>query len=247
MMLEAVAATVLVSLLSLSGAAFLYFKKKTLDAVVFLMVSFATGSLLGAAFLHLLPEAVEGMDAHAVFATALGAMLLFFILEHLIHWHHGHHDHSTHEKPVGYLVILGDAFHNFFDGVAIAAGFTAAPELGITATIAIIMHEIPQELSDFSLLLYAGFAAKKALLFNLLSGLTAVVGALAFFYLSSHVQNMEFYGLAFAAGGFIYIAATDLIPEIHKERGIPKSALQLGAMLAGIAMIWALSSFMHAH
>lgn len=245
MLLEILLATVFVSLLSLTGILLLFLQKKMQEAVVFVILGFATGSLLAAAFFDLLPEAIGGLDSGLVFATTLGGMIVFFILERLVYWHHEHHDHKGHEKPVAYLVLIGDGIHNFFDGVAIAAAFLASLPLGIATTFAIMMHEIPQEISDYTLLTYAGFSKKKALLYNLLSGLVAVLGALFFFYMSSYVENLQFYGLAFAAGGFIYIAASDLIPELHKQSKM-QAWIQLVAILAGIAVMWLLTSWMPA-
>ncbi len=235
-----IVATVVVSLISLVGISLLSLNKKTMNEIVFIILSFATGSLLAAAFFDLFPEAIGKMDSNTVFATALAGIITFFVLERLVHWHHEHHDHAKHEKPIGYLVLVGDGVHNFFDGVAIAASFITSVELGVTTTIAIIAHEIPQELSDFTLLTYAGFSVKKALAFNLISALTAILGALGFFYLSGHIANLEAYGLAFTAGAFIYIAGTDLLPELHKEEERSKSVIQLAAMLIGIVTIWAL-------
>ncbi len=242
--MEAVAATVVVSLVSLVGIGLLALKKGTMEKAVFFIVSFATGSLLGAAFLDLLPESIEGIAPKVAFAYVIAGMMIFFILERLVHWHHAHHDHAEHEKPLGYLTLIGDAMHNFFDGFAIAASFASSQALGIATTIAIIMHEIPQELSDFTLLLYSGFSVKKAILSNLLVAFTAVLGVLAFFALSQQVENLNFYGMALAAGGFIYIAGTDLIPELHKERGAWKSTLQLATVLAGIMAIWLITSML---
>ncbi|NYZ74212.1 ZIP family metal transporter [Candidatus Micrarchaeota archaeon] len=241
MLLEIVLATVFVSLLSFSGIILLSLQKKTQDALVFIILGFATGSLLAAAFFDLLPEAITGLPSGSVFAFTLAGIMVFFILESMVHWHHEHHDHKEHEKPVAYLVLIGDGIHNFFDGVAIAAGFLVSLPLGLATTFAIMMHEIPQEISDFTLLTYAGFSTKKALIANLLSGLTSVLGALFFFYLSGYVQNLQFYGLAFAAGGFIYIAASDLIPELHKQ-GKMRVWVQLAAILAGIAVMWLLAN-----
>ncbi|MEW6749057.1 MAG: ZIP family metal transporter [Candidatus Micrarchaeota archaeon] len=242
MIVEIIAATVLVSLISLVGVFLLSLKKKTMEATTFVILAFATGSLLGAAFLHLIPEMVEGMEPHDILPWVVASMLLFYLLEHLLHWHHEHHDHTTHEKPLAYLVLLGDGVHNFFDGIAISAAFLTSPEIGITATIAIMLHEIPQEVSDFTLLIYAGFSRAKALATNLLSGLTAVLGAISFFYLSELVEGLELFGLAFAAGGFVYIASTDLLPELHKERKGTKAILQFIAVLAGVLMMWVLST-----
>jgi zinc and cadmium transporter len=244
MLLEIILATVAVSLVSLVGVLLISLKKETLDGLVFVILSFAIGALLAAAFFDLFPEAIDRMESGRVFTTALAAILVFFILERLVHWHHEHHDHSQHEKPVGYMILIGDGIHNFFDGVAIAAAFMASPQIGITTTLAIMLHEIPQELSDFTLLLYAGFSKTKALLFNLLSALSAVAGALALYYLAGHIENLEAYGLAFTAGAFIYIAGTDLLPELHKEEERAKSVIQLAAMFTGILMIWALTTYL---
>lgn len=240
MLFEILLSTLLVSLLSLTGVLLLSMNKKTMDTLVFVILSFATGSLFAAAFFDLFPEALEALDSRMVFGIALGAIVVFFILERIIHWHHEHHDHTKHEKPVAYLVLVGDSIHNFFDGVAISASFLASPALGIATTLAIMLHEIPQELSDFTLLIYGGFSTKKALFFNLLSGLFAVIGAVAFFYLAGSVEKLQFYGLAFAAGGFLYIAGTDLLPELHREEKKMKSVTQLVAMLAGIVIMWLL-------
>jgi len=240
MLFEILLSTLLVSLLSLTGVLLLMINKKTMDALVFVILSFATGSLFAAAFFDLFPQALEKLDSKVVFGIALGAIVVFFILERIIHWHHEHHDHTKHEKPVAYLVLVGDSIHNFFDGVAIAASFLASPALGVATTLAIMLHEIPQELSDFTLLIYGGFSAKKALAFNLVSALFAVVGALAFYYISPLVNNLQFYGLAFAAGGFLYIAGTDLLPELHREEEKLKSMIQLAAILAGIVVMWLL-------
>lgn len=245
MILEIITATVLVSLFSLTGIVLLSFKKETVDKLVFMILAFATGSLLGAAFFDLFPEAIAGISPPLVFGTALGSILVMFILERLVHWHHEHHDHSQHEKPIAYLVLIGDGVHNFFDGVSIAASFMTSMELGITTTLAIIFHEIPQELGDFTLLIYAGFSNRKALVTNMLSGLAAVLGALAFVYFSSFIENIQFYGLAFTAGAFIYMACTDLLPELHREEKRFKSLMQLGAIIAGIATIWALTTYLH--
>jgi len=244
MILEAIAATVLVSLVSLVGVLLLTLKKQTLNEAVFYILSFATGSLLAAAFLDLLPEAIGDGDSRLALGIALGGMILFFVMERFVHWHHEHHDHSEHEKPVAYLVLAGDALHNFFDGVSIAASFSVSPALGATTTLAIMLHEIPQELSDFTLLIYAGFSTKKAIATNLLVAFTAILGALAFFYLANYVEHLETYGLALAAGGFIYIAGSDLIPELHKEKVWHKTILQLLAVLAGIAAIWLLTAYL---
>ena len=139
---------------------------------------------------------------------------------------------------LGTLTLVGDGVHNFFDGVAIAAAFMVSPPLGITTTFAIALHEIPQEIGDFGLLLYSGYTPAKALAFNLLSALAAVAGGVGFFFFSSYVEHLEAYALAMTAGMFIYIASADLLPELHKEKKARASALQLALMLLGAAAIW---------
>ncbi len=238
MIIEILAATLLVSLFSLVGVVLLLLGKKRVEQVVFVIVSFATGSLFAAAFFDLFPEAMEGLETDIVFAWALAGIVTLFVLERIVHWHHEHHDHLKHEKPVAYMVLLGDGIHNFFDGVAIAASFLTSFELGLTTTIAIVLHEIPQELSDLTLLLYAGFSREKALAANLLSALAALAGALSFLYLTEIVEGLEFYGLAFTAGIFLYIAGTDLLPELHKKEKKMETVVQLAAMLAGIILMW---------
>jgi zinc and cadmium transporter len=243
MIAEALAATFVVSMISLVGVVLLVLKKETLNEALFYILSFATGTMLGAAFLDLLPESTAGISAKAAFAMALAGMMLFFVLERVVHWHHAHHhDHPAHEKPLAYLSLFGDALHNFFDGVAIAASFAASSAIGIATTMAIIMHEIPQELGDFTLLLYGGFSVKKALASNLLVAFTAFLGVLAFFWLASYIENLDYYGMALAAGSFIYIAGSDLIPELHKETKTGRSLVQLAAVLAGILTISLLMS-----
>ncbi len=239
-------ATVIVSLISLVGIFLLSLKPKTLDALLTVFISFATGAMFAGAFIDLLPEAMEKLDSRTASLTVLVGILVFFIVEKLIYWHHHHHSkHEEKEKPLAYLNLIGDGIHNFFDGAAIAASFMASYELGIATTIAIIAHEIPQEIGDFSLLIYSGFTKTKALLFNLLSAFTAIAGALLFYYSSSFIKNSQGLGLAFAAGTFIYIAGADLMPELQKELNIRKSFVQFIAMLVGILLIWLVVTYLH--
>ncbi|MCX6769687.1 MAG: ZIP family metal transporter [Candidatus Micrarchaeota archaeon] len=245
-LLEIIAATVFVSLLSLVGLALFFLKKKQLDKALFYMISFAAGTMLGAAFFDILPETVQGIGAQAALEFAFLGIVTAFAMEKIIHWHHHHHvDHQhEHKHPLGMLTLVGDAFHNFFDGVAIAAAFLLNAPLGIATTIAVACHEIPHELGDFSLLLYSGYEKKEALAFNLLSALTAVAGGLLFFFFSGAFANFESYALAFAAGNFIYIASADLMPELHKEKRTKESTLQLLLLLAGAAAIWLVARMM---
>jgi len=206
---------------------------------LFFLVSFAAGTLLGAAFLDLLPEALEGGFKESVPVFILLGMLSFFILEKFLYWHHHHAGHE-HEEVHGftYLNIVGDAIHNFLDGAVIAISFMNNTALGIITTIAIIAHEIPQEIADFSILIYGGFSKAKALVYNFLTALTAVIGALAAYFYSGAIENSTIFLTSFAVGGFVYIASTDLIPEIHKEKDLKKSLVQLVLLALGIFFIW---------
>jgi zinc and cadmium transporter len=237
-----VAATVLVSAISLVGLLLLLMSKAHQKQAVFLLVSFATGAFLGAAFFELLPEAVESLDSRAVFAASLLGMLVLFVMEKFIAWHHRHV--LNEKKPVGYLVLAGDSLHNFFDGVAIAAAFLAGIPVGLATTLAVALHEIPQEWGDFALLLHSGFSARAALLFNLLSALFAVLGGLAFLYAAPSVQGLSSMGLGLGAGMFIYIAGSDLMPEFRRELEPKKSLVQLALILLGILMVWLLTGYL---
>lgn len=237
-------ATLLVSLVSFVGALTLPLKEKTTTLLLTGLVSFATGTMLGAAFLDVLPEAIETIEPLHALQVALAGIVIFFIVEKIIYWHHHHGTHGKEEKPLAYLNLIGDGIHNFFDGAAIAASFLSGTEIGIAATLAIILHEVPQEMGDFSLLLYSGLTKTKALFFNFLSALSAILGALIFYYFASSVKNLEGIGLAFAGGMFIYIATADLLPEIQKETEIKKSIGQLALILLGIATIGAITTFL---
>ena len=237
-LLQILIAVLIVSLVSILGI-LIFFRKKTLNRILFFLVSFAAGTLLGAAFLDLLPEALEGGFKESVPVFILLGMLSFFILEKFLYWHHHHAGHE-HEEVHGftYLNIVGDAIHNFLDGAVIAISFMNNTALGIITTIAIIAHEIPQEIADFSILIYGGFSKAKALVYNFLTALTAVIGALAAYFYSSAIENSTIFLTSFAVGGFVYIASTDLIPEIHKEKDLKKSLVQLVLLALGIFFIW---------
>jgi len=236
----------LVSLVSILGI-LIFFKKKILNRLLFFMVSFAAGTLLGAAFLDLLPEIIEEGFNESLPIFILIGILAFFILEKFLHWHHHHteHEHETHAFT--YLNLVGDGIHNFLDGAVIAVSFMNSAALGIVTTIAIIAHEIPQEIADFSVLIYGGFSKMKALVYNFLTALTAVIGALITYFFSGLMENSHSYIAAFAIGGFVYIAGTDLIPEIHKEKDIKKSVLQFLMLALGIALIWLVGKVFEGH
>jgi len=238
---QIIAATVAVSLLSLLGISLFFVGKKKLDFVMFFLVSFSTGVLFGAALFDLLPESMKGISPQLALEITFIGIIITFALEKIIHWHHHHADDNRldrHEKPLGMLTLIGDAFHNFFDGVAIAASFIVSGPLGITTTVAVALHEIPHEIGDFGLLLYAGYTKTKALIYNFISALTAIAGGVLFYFFSGGIQHIEGYALAFTAGTFIYIAGANLLPELHKETKAKNSIMQMIFILLGAFLIW---------
>ena len=243
-----VAATVLVSLISLLAIALFLMDRKKLDAVLFYLVSFSAGALLGAAFFDLLPEAISGIEAQSALWCAFIGLVAAFVLEKIIHWHHHHHiDHKgEHKHPLGLITLIGDTFHNFFDGVAISAAFIVSAPLGIATTVAVILHEIPHEIGNFSLLIYSGYERRTALLFNFFTALAAIGGGVLFYFFSGAIGHIESYALAFTAGTFIYISSADLMPELHKEKRPGSSLVQLLLMLLGATLIWAMAAYLGA-
>jgi zinc and cadmium transporter len=240
-----IAATIFVSLVSLVGIALFLLGKKKIDGILFYMISFSAGTLMGAAFFDLLPESIASIDASLALEITFAGLISAFIVEKFVHWHHHHvASENEHHHPLGALTLIGDGIHNFLDGIAIAAAFMVNVPLGITTTIAITLHEIPQEIGDFGLLIYSGYSKEKALMFNFISALTAVAGGLLFWFFSDSVANMEGYALAFTAGTFVYIAAVDLLPEIQKEKDARRSLAQLSLMLLGAVLIWAVARFL---
>lgn len=232
---------ILVSLLSFTGVFFLAFKKEFLDRFLGVFVSFACGALLGGSFFHLLPESVEQLGEGS-FVWIIISFLFFFVLEKFLHWRHCHEGHCD-IHAFTYLNLIGDGIHNLIDGAIIAAAFLTDFSIGVSATLAIIFHEIPQEIGDFFILIYGGWKRKKALIFNFISALIAVLGALLIYFFSKQVSGLIPVLLPFAAGGFIYIAAADLIPELHKRREVSKSIIQFLGLGAGIVLMWLLKIF----
>ncbi len=232
---------VLVSLLSFVGVFFLALKKEILNRFLEVFVGFACGSLLGGAFFHLLPESVEQLGESS-FVWVIISFLLFFILEKFLHWRHCHQKHCEVHAFV-YLNLIGDGLHNLIDGAIIAASFLVNFSLGVSTTLAVIFHEIPQEIGDFSILVHGGWGRRKALIFNFISALAAIVGALIVYSFSKQVSGLVPVLLPLAAGGFIYIAAVDLIPGFHKRGEISKSMIQFFSLGAGILLMWLLKAF----
>ncbi len=225
----------LVSALSLIGVLYLSINEKTLKKILFYLVSFAAGGLLGAAFLDLLPEA----DGGIAYAYVLAGIVFFFLIENFLHWHHVHHEKKE-AHSFAYMNLVGDAVHNLIDGAIIAGAYLVSVPLGVVTTIAVILHEIPQEFGDFAVLVYGGFSKTRALLFNFLTALTAFIGAGLAYYFSTAVQNFNSYLIPFAAGGFIYIATVDLLPALRREteKDFHKSIAQTIFVILGIVMIW---------
>lgn len=235
------ASTFLVSAISIIGILFLVLRKKLLDKISLMLVSFASGSLLGGAFLHLIPEALSPYD-ESVFIVILVGIFVFFLLEKSL-WKHCHEKECP-VHPFAYLNLFGDGLHNFIDGLIIAASFLVSIPLGTAATLAVISHEVPQEIGDFGILVYGGLSKNKALFYNFLTAITAIVGATfmyALYVFSPFIPNMA-YLLAFAAGSFIYIATTDLIPELQKEKNLTISIAQIILLLGGIMFMWVIKT-----
>jgi zinc and cadmium transporter len=225
-----------VSVISLVGILTLSLKEKILDKVLFVLIAVAAGTLLGAAFMDLIPEAME-RGGQNVFLYVLSGIVAFFVLERFIFWHHCH-DGKCDIHAFSYLNLVGDGVHNLIDGLVITAAYLTSIPLGFATTIAIALHEIPQEIGDFAILVYGGFSKKKALFYNFLSALAAFVGVVLAYLFSSSGEFFTFF-LAFAAGGFIYIASADIMPELQKEMEFRKSFLQLICLIGGIALMWA--------
>jgi zinc and cadmium transporter len=235
-------ATIIVSLISFVGVITLTLKGQILNTILFVLIGLSAGTLMGGAFLHLLPEAVESSEKFGVslidmFLFVLVGFILFFVIEKVLHWRHCHKGECE-VHTFTYMNLIGDSIHNFIDGLIMAASFVASIPLGITTTIAISTHEIPQEIGDFGVLIYGGFSKKKAIVLNFLVALTAVLGGFIGYLISSRIENVVSYILPFAAGGFVYIAATDLIPEMKKEIDIKKSMITLVVFICGIFIMW---------
>lgn len=248
--------TFLGSVLSLIGGLLLLLSKKLILKASHLLISFAAGTLLGTVFFHLLPEAVEEHDPSEVFLFTLIGILVFFLIERFIHWFHSHShreltEEMDHADAAAPLIIIGDSVHNFIDGVIIAATFLISFPLGVITALAVIAHEIPQEIGDFAILLRKGISRGKVLLINFLSSLSAVVGALLTFYLKDTIHGYLPIFISLTAGFFIYIASSDLIPEIHHEKRKGFAIYETILLLAGATLMFFLVGSMghdhHAH
>ncbi|MAG22032.1 MAG: ZIP family metal transporter [Candidatus Diapherotrites archaeon] len=229
------AATIVNSLAALAGVVTLFCSKKTLNKVLFALVGFSAGALLAGAFFHLLAESLETLTPEAAFAYLFFGFIFFFLIERVLHWRHCHEGNCD-VHPVSQLILLGDGIHNFIDGLIIAASFLVNISFGIVTTLLILGHELPQELGDFGVLVYSGYDRKKALAYNFLVQLSSIAGGILGFFLGTSSGLMPIL-LPFAAGGFIYISASDLIPEFHKEMDLKKTILAFIFFMLGIAFM----------
>ena len=237
--LYALASVILVSLLSVIGVVFISISEAKLKQIVFVLVSLAVGSLFGDVFIHLLPQAFEKLEARLEASLyLLAGIFIFFVLEKFIRWRHQHDLESQNAiHPVGYMNLLADGIHNFIDGMIIGASYVTSLRVGIATTIAVAMHELPQEISDFGVLLHAGFSKKKALIFNFLSAMLAILGTILILLAGTTLHYFVASMIPLAAGGFVYIAGSDLVPELNKELEPAKSLVQLLAIAAGVGLM----------
>jgi zinc and cadmium transporter len=226
----------LMSALALVGSVTLLLRESTLQRITSPLVAFSAGSLLGGAFFHMIPASVSSSAGGiGAYAWILVGFLTFFAVEQFLHWHHCHRDFSDCKQPFGYLILFGDGLHNFIGGVAVAGTFMIDIQLGIATWLAAAAHEVPQEFGDFAVLIRSGWSKSRALALNVVSALTFPLGGLLA-YLASFQFDVAFL-VPFAAGNFIYIAASDLVPEVNKHRELGANIIHFVAFLAGILLL----------
>lgn len=238
-MIYATASVATISLLSLIGALILAFRKQLKDSTLLFLVSFSVGGLFGGAFFHLIPEASRTGYTQDISIYILLGVFTAFSVERFLKWRHTH-EMSTEEHPrsFAYMSLYGDAFHNLIDGLIIGSAYIYSHSLGVTTTLAVFMHELPQEIGDLSVLLYAGFDKRKALLYNFVTSLTAFLGLILSILLSTHISQFTGILLPFSAGNFIYIAGSDLIPELQKEEKNRYTILQITGIFLGLFLLY---------
>jgi zinc and cadmium transporter len=242
--IAAIVSTLLVSLISVLVAVPFFWRKKVPRRTLLFLLSISVGVLLATVFLEFLPEAYEHASSTSIALTILAGFLLMFIVEKIVHWHHSTsceekdsgHSHAYSVAPVN---LIGDALHNFLDGLVIAGAYMVNVHVGIVATLAVAFHEIPQEIADFGVLLYSGLSKMKALLFNLLSAFAAVIGCVIGLLLAERSAAFALLIIPFSAGNFIYIAAANLIPQLHRETKWKSIILHVFAILLGVALMLA--------
>lgn len=238
-------ATFFISAISFIGVLTLFLKERILNKILPLLVAFSAGALIGGAFLHLIPEAInkvgiEETSILKIFLYLIFGFCIFFILEQFIGWHHHHATTHPEIASFSYLILISDGLHNFIDGLVIAGSFLASFSIGLVTSLAIIFHEIPQEIGDFGVLIYGGLKKSRALFLNFLSALLAILGGVVGFFLIRVIGGEILFLLPFTAGSFIYIAASDLIPQIKQEG---KSAINFLTFLVGIIIMFLLKLY----
>lgn len=249
MLLYILISVVAVSLISLLGVVYFVFSERALNKWLPWLVAFAAGALLGASFFDLIPESFEMIGDKAPIYIVAG-ILLFLFFEEILHWHHSRrHDcegcENNKKKVVGYSILLGDGLHNFLDGVLIASAFMVDYQLGIATTIAVALHEIPQELGDFAVLVHSGFKKTQALFLNLASALTAVLGGVVAFFAFQSIESILPYAVAIGAGGLLYIALVDLVAELKESKYSWVRGMQMLVLLAGLIVLFFISGHNH--
>lgn len=232
-------AAILVSLISLIGIFFLFIKTSYLQKMTLFFVSFAIGGLLGDAFIHLIPQSFEKLNNISTSLLIIVGILIFFIIEKFLRWRHCHDLQCIeHPKNLATINLVGDTVHNLIDGMIIAASFMVAIPVGISTTLAVILHEIPQEIGHFGIFIHSGLSIKKSLIYNFLSAIASILGVVLTFLLGTHLTNFSISLIPITAGGFIYLAASDLIPELHRhEQKISHSLFQLFFIILGVALM----------
>ncbi len=242
---HALVSVAVISLVSLLGIFALAMSKTTLQKIIIFLVAFTVGAILGDAFLHIIPETFSE-NAHSTVPAllVLGGILLFFILEKILRWRHCHHlpDDCEHTHPVAVMNLVGDGVHNLLDGALIAGSYLVSMELGVATTLAVLLHEIPQEIGDYATLVHAGYSHKKALWANFLIACTAFLGAIFVLWLNPDLEILTTYLLPLTAGGFIYIGASDLIPMLHKKNSALDSLGQFAFISLGIFVMYFLTT-----
>jgi zinc and cadmium transporter len=238
--LWAIGSVIAVSLVSFAGITAALLDERRLRGILFILVSLAVGAMFGDAFIHLVPQSFsQPQSATTTSLYILAGIFLFFLLEKFLLWRHEHQPGHVH--PVGYMNLAADALHNLLDGILIGISYLVSVEVGLATTLAVLLHEIPQEIGDFGVLLHAGFSRQLALWMNFCSALLAIVGAVAALIAGVYVQKLPAVILPMSAGVFIYIAGSDLVPELHRERELLRSLVQLMVIAAGIGLMFALT------
>ncbi|MCW4049780.1 MAG: ZIP family metal transporter [Candidatus Bathyarchaeota archaeon] len=245
--LQTIVATSIISLLSFIGIFTISLNDKTLHRILTVLVAYSAGTILGAALFDLLPEAIELVDENLVFPIVAGGFVFFMFLERILYWYHGHghthefeHDEDRPPESFAYLNLIGDFIHNFIDGMIIAAGFINGFSIGMTTAIAVAFHELPQEMGDYGILVFAGIERRRALILNFAAALSVVAGGVFGSMFIGMVESLSGWMIAFSAGAFIFLSASELIPEMHEKNDRRRAVIQMFILLLGMFTIYSL-------